>query len=134
MGYKIGNYFFFNSFFMADHKQFYRSEYKQLHSSGMAIHNIIGNVSIPYIQRVFKMAQVKLVWLICDIFGIPITLLGIAANLNNVKSTILFIIAAIYLMLRAYYYGVRQQQEAKAREIDNWHKEQDKLDRINKNK
>lgn len=80
------------------------------------------------------MAQVKWALILCDILGIPVTLLGIAANLNNVKSIILFIIAAIYLMLRAYYYAVRQQQEAKAREIDNWHKEQDKIDRMNKNK
>lgn len=108
--------------------------YKQSENNGLSIYTISRSLFVPYFKRLNRMAQIKWALILCDIFGIPVTLLGIASNMDNIKSTILFIIAAIYLMLRAYYYAIRQQQESKAREIDNWNKEQDKIDRINKTK
>lgn len=108
--------------------------YKHTENNGLPVHNIGFSVRHYNFKGIIQMAQIKWALILCDIFGIPVTMLGIAANMNNIKSTILFIIAAIYLMLRAYYYAIRQQQESRARDIDNWHKEQDKIDRINKNK
>lgn len=108
--------------------------YKQRESSGLFVRNLGLSLQLSNYKRFIRMAQIKWALVFCDMLGIPATLLGIAANMNNIKSTILFIIAAIYLMLRAWFYAIRQQQEAKAREIENWHKQQDKIDRINKNK
>lgn len=117
---------------MANNKHFYRGEYQQFQSGGLSVHNPIGNVSIHYVQRVFKMAQIKLIWLICDIFGIPLTVLGIVANIDNIKSVILAILAIAYLMGTGYYRFRRLAQEERAREIDLWHKEMDKKDRMKK--
>lgn len=119
---------------MANSKFDNETGYKHAKDRGLFISNPVFDLRISNLKRIGKMAQIKWALIFCDIFGIPVTLLGIAANMNNVKSTILFIISAIYLMLRAYYYAIRQQQEAKSREIENWFKEQDKNDRIKKNK
>ena len=78
------------------------------------------------------MAQVKMIWLICDIFGIPFTVLGILANIDNIKSAILAVLAIAYLMGTGYYRFRRLDQEERAREIDLWHKEQDKLEKQKK--
>lgn len=117
---------------MANNKHFYRGEYQQLKSSGLSVRNPIGNVSIHYVQRVFKMAQIKLVWLICDIFGIPLTLLGIVANFGTIKGAILFILSTIYLMGFGYYKLRRMKQNERDKELDLWNKEQDKIERIRK--
>lgn len=127
-------YFFTSSFFMADNKFNDWLEYQQRSGGGVAFHTTGVRLQLPSLKRITEMAQIKWALIICDWLGIPVTVLGIWANMTNVKSTILFIIASAYLMLRAYYYAIRQQQEARARDIDNWHKEQDKEDRINKNK
>lgn len=78
------------------------------------------------------MAQVKMIWLICDIFGIPLTLLGIVANIDNIKSAILAILAIAYLMGTGYYRFRRLAQAERDRELDLWHKEMDKQERIRK--
>lgn len=119
---------------MADHKQFYRAEHKQLNSSRDFIYIPVFRLQLPNYKRIFKMAQVKLVWLICDMFGIPLTILGIIANLDNIKSAIIAILAIAYLMVSAYYRFRRMAQNDREKELDLWHKEQDKIDRINKNK
>lgn len=80
------------------------------------------------------MAQVKWALILCDMLGIPATVLGIWANVDNIKSTILAILAIAYLMGTGYYRFRKMAQDEKSREIDLWHKEQDKQDRINKNK
>jgi hypothetical protein len=51
-----------------------------------------------------RMAQIKLGLWICDILGISSTVLGFLTNIDNIKSAILFILGAIYLSARAYFY------------------------------
>lgn len=75
---------------------------------------------------------VKIGWLIVDWLGIPLSLLGIYLNLDNVKSAIIAILAIIYLMLRTYFYFVQKKQAVQEKDIDIWHKEQDKIERQNK--
>lgn len=105
-------------------------EYKQREGSGMAFYSAVIDMQLPYYKRVIQMAQIKWALLICDILGIPTTILGIAANLNNVRSTILFFVALLYLMCRTYFYVVKQKQSVREKDIELWHKEQDKQDRI----
>jgi hypothetical protein len=78
------------------------------------------------------MANAKLVWMLMDFLGIPLTLLGIIANLDNVKSAILAILGIIYLMVRIYFYVIQKQQAVREKEYELWNKEQDKIDRIQK--
>lgn len=80
------------------------------------------------------MAHAKLMWLIADIIGIPMTILGFILNIDNVKSAFIAIIVIIYLMIRLYYYVVQKKQavrqkeiELKSQEIDLWFREQEKI-------
>lgn len=79
------------------------------------------------------MAQIK-GWLLGDMFGLPVWLLGIIQNIDNVRSAVLFIVGLTYVMCRLYYFVIQRKQSVREKELDLWHKEQDKQDRINQNK
>lgn len=78
------------------------------------------------------MAQIKAFWLFVDLLGWPSVMLGIVANIDNGKSIVLSIMAAMYLMLRMYFFYIQKQQTVREKELELWHKEQDKQERINK--
>lgn len=89
---------------------------------------------VIYLSEKKTMAQVKLVWILIDFLGIPLTLLGFIFNLDNVKSAIIAVLAIIYLMFRMYYYVIQKKQsirekdiELQSKTIDLWHKEQEKI-------
>ncbi len=117
---------------MANNQQFYRGEHKQRSGSGLDFHSAGISMQFFDFKRVNKMAQVKMIWLICDIFGIPITLLGIAANIDNVKSAIIAILAIAYLMVRGYFYYLKSDQAVREKELEIWHKQIDKEERLKK--
>jgi hypothetical protein len=114
---------------MANNQQFYRSEHKQREGSGMAIHNtVVHNVLNPTKRR-DRMAQAKIVWFVLDFLGIPITILGIIANMDNIKSVILAILGISYLAVRMYFYVIKSQQAIREKELELWHKEMNKIER-----
>lgn len=81
------------------------------------------------------MAEIK--WtlsLIANIIGVPLYIGGILSNLDNVKSSILFLIALIFGMAKTYFYIVQKRQAVRDKEIDIWHKQQDQQERKNKTK
>lgn len=118
---------------MADHKHNNRMEHKQYPDSGMALYNNSNDMQLLNVKRVDKMAQIKLMWLLCDFFGIPITLMGIIANIDNIKSIVLAILSVCYLLIRGYYYIKKEQQKLKEKDLDLWNKEEDKKERMRKN-
>jgi hypothetical protein len=134
----VGNHardHFFNcSVFMASHKFSSKFGYQQRESSGLPVYHPGYDMQLPFFKRVIKMAQIKWTLIICDILGIPATFLGIVSNIDNIRSIILFILALTYIMFRLYYYAIQKQQAVREKEIDLWHKEQDKQERINKTK
>ncbi len=75
------------------------------------------------------MGYAKVMWLLGDVLGIPLTILGIIANLDNVKSLVLFVLLVGYLTTRWYYYAKKQDQEARKRELELWHMEMNKKER-----
>ena len=93
-----------------------------------SVHNIVSNLRLPYNQRNNKMAA-KIGWIIIDWLGIPLSLLGIYLNLDNVKSAIIAILAIIYLMLRTWFYFIKNNQAVREKEYDLWHRELDKIER-----
>ena len=117
---------------MANNNWNNRLEYKRQPIGRVAFYNAGVSMQLSDLKRITKMAQIKLLWLICDIIGIPVTLLGIVANLDNIKSAILAILGIAYLMIRAYYYVIKSNQSVREKELDLWHLEQDKKDRMNK--
>lgn len=119
---------------MANNKFNHKLQYQQRESSGLPIYYPGFDMQLPFFKRVIKMAQIKWTLILCDMLGIPATLLGIVANLDNVRSVILFILALTYVMFRLYYYAVQKKQAVREKELELWHKEQDKIERINKSK
>lgn len=70
------------------------------------------------------MAQVKLMWIIADILGIPIYLMGILQNIDNGRAIILSILGAMYIILRMYHFNVEKNLRKREKEIDLWYKEE----------
>jgi hypothetical protein len=52
------------------------------------------------------------------ILGIPITLLGIVENYGTLKADALFLLSAIILSARIYYYIVEKNQKRKKTEME----------------
>lgn len=128
-------YCFFNSsFYMADNKFDNWLEYQQRSSDRMAFYNTGIRLQLSSLKRIMEMAQIKWALILADLLGIPFYLLGIAENFGNIRSAILFIVGLTYIMFRMYFYVVQRRQAIRDKDIDLWHKEQDKEDRINKNK
>lgn len=119
---------------MANNQFNNRMEYQQRESSGVSFHNAGFGLQLIDFKRSIKMAQAKMIWIICDILGIPITILGIVANIDNIKSAILAVLGIAYLMLRGYFYFVQKTQSVREKELDLWHKQMDKLERMDKMK
>jgi predicted membrane channel-forming protein YqfA (hemolysin III family) len=107
-------------------------EHQQREGGGLAVHSSGIDMQLYDFKRLHKMAQIKLMWLVCDILGVPVTILGIIANMDNIKSLILFLLGIIYLCARGYYFIKQKEQEVKKTDIDIWHAEQDKQERMNK--
>lgn len=117
---------------MADNKHLYRGEHKQREGRGVAIHHTgVSNV-LNNTKRSSRMAQAKIVWLILDFLGIPITILGILTNMDNVKSAILAILGISYVMCRMYFYVVKSKQSVREKELELWDKEMNKFEREQK--
>lgn len=107
-------YFFNHSFYMADNKFNNWVEHQQRSSSRMAFYYPGIDMQLPYFKRVFKMATVKWALIVMDILGIPTWVLGV--------------------MARLYFFVVDKRISIREKEIELWHLEQDKQDRINKSK
>ncbi len=74
--------------------------------------------------------------ILADILGISSVLFGWISNFDNVKSTVLFIVAISYLMVRLFFFAKRQmnlsykeKQEAIMRDIDIQRKHQEKREK-----
>lgn len=127
---------FFNpAVYMANSEFRLKSGYKQRKSNRLSIHHTGNALQLPGFKRYMDMAEIK--WtlsLIANIIGVPLYIGGILSNLDNVKSSILFLIALIFGMAKTYFYIVQKRQAVRDKEIDIWHKQQDQQERKNKTK
>lgn len=114
---------------MANNQFDNRVEHQQREGSGMVIHSSGVDMQLYDFKRLHKMAQIKLMWLLCDFLGIPVTILGIIANIDNIKSAILAVLGVAYLCVRGYYYIKQKDQALREKELELWHKQQDKEER-----
>lgn len=87
---------------------------------------------LEVIRKTIKMHYTKAGWLIADIIGIPTSLYGFLQNIDNIKSTLIAILAISYLALRIYVYWRRSDIEIRKEEIELWEKELNKQERIEK--
>lgn len=80
------------------------------------------------------MAQIKWALILCDMLGIPVFLLGVVKDFGSFNSTVLLMISLFYAIPRCYFDIIARRQRTREKNLELWHKEQDKIDRINKNK
>jgi hypothetical protein len=106
--------------------------HKQRPNSRMAFYSTGIDMQLYDVKRNHKMAQIKLMWLLCDFLGIPVTILGIFSNIDNIKSAILAVLGIAYLCVRGYYFIKQKDQAVREKEIELWHLERDKIERIQK--
>lgn len=78
-----------------------------------------------------RMAEAKIVWvLLANLIGIPFYVYAFVANFDSIKSTVLFILAVLGLMVRGYFFIVQKRQAIREKEYELWDKEQTKRDKI----
>ncbi len=78
------------------------------------------------------MAQVKLLWILGDLIGIPISVWGFILNIDNVKSAVIALLAIIYIMCRIYFYVIQKKQAVRKEELEIWQRQMDKYERQQK--
>ena len=78
------------------------------------------------------MAHTKMLWFICDIIGIPFSIYGFIINIDNIKSSVIALLVICYLLVRLYFYVVQKKQAVREKELELWHKQIDKEERIRK--
>lgn len=134
MGNFSNSYLRINQGSMGDIHYFNRGKRESYGCGENAVYPVDFGLRVPHFKRVIKMAQVKWAIILADIFGIPISLLGIVANMDNIKSAIIAILAIAYLCCRMFYYVVQKKQAIRDKEYDLWNREQDKIERMEKRK
>lgn len=99
--------------------------------------NTYRNYYLPRLRSVLKnaeMAELKLGWIILNMIGIPVYVLGIVNNLDNWKSGILFLMGLLYsltLLMRSYETW-RTKKISNDRELFHLENEKNKKQRITK--
>lgn len=82
------------------------------------------------LNQPLKMGYAKAMIWIADAIGIPIWILGIVHNIDNIKAFILFLLGVVYGVFRIYYYRIIQEQKIKEKEYDLWEREFNKQEKI----
>lgn len=78
------------------------------------------------------MAYAKYMWILLDFIGLPTAVYGFILNMDNVKSSVIGLLAIIYLMCRIYFYVVEKKQAVRKKEFELWNLLMDKMDRLKK--
>ena len=64
-----------------------------------------------------EMAHSKMLAILLNFVGVPLYIYAYIVNMDNIKSTILFIVALIITMLRTFFWIIRVQQNNRMKEI-----------------
>lgn len=73
------------------------------------------------------MEAAKIGWfLLSYMVGVPLYIYAFIRNIESVKSTVLFILAVIFLLVRMYYYVKKNNQALREKEYDLWEREENK--------
>ncbi len=93
-------------------------EHKQHESGGRIIYSTGITFMPTLLQRVFKMAETKLAAIILNLLGIPLCFIAFIRNIDNVKSSIIFLLALTFLLVRLYFFVVWAKQKTRKNELE----------------
>ncbi len=89
---------------------------------------------VIYIGEKKTMASAKLIWFLANTIGIPLTVLGFIINIDNIKSSLIFLVVLGFWLTKWYFTWKEKKQSLREKEIDIrdkeialWWKEQEKL-------
>ncbi len=69
-------------------------------------------------QDINRMTTAKILMTLFGWFGIPLYIYAYIVNLDNTKSSILFIVALCITLIRVYYWVVRTKQNGRLKELE----------------
>jgi len=95
---------------------------------------MISALSLHNSKILTKMATLKAGWMLAYLIGVPMWTYAFIENLNSWKSGALFIMMMIYWMGMIWFSFRKKRQLEREKELELWHKEQDKIERMNKKK
>jgi hypothetical protein len=102
---------------MGNNELFYRGNGEQRNSGSSSFYTANSSMSV-LVHKGLKMAESKALMLILSILWPPIYIFAWLSNLDNIKSTILFIVALIMGMIRFYFWIIRTRQNNRLKELD----------------
>ena len=71
-----------------------------------------------YVHQRNKMAESKIALFILNMLLPPMYIYAFIVNIDNIKSTILFILALIFSCVRFYFYVIKEKQMTRKRDME----------------
>lgn len=122
--------FFRNTFFMGHHKLHQRHFSNKFNISSIPVHGINNPIVLGLYKRMAKMAEVKMLVMLSNIIGIPLSVYTMFINFHTWKSDVLFVLTGLYLVAKFYFYVRKSIQEEKSRSLKLRKEEHDILEEI----
>jgi len=107
-----------NSVFMGSGSKNIRSGHQQHHSGGPALLPVFNNYCIDIIQRSVPMGEAKIILWILTGVGLPAYVWAIFLNINNYKADILFFIGGSFVLIRIFFFILRQLHLYEMRKLE----------------
>lgn len=109
---------------MGNNELFYRDNDEQRNGSSYRFHSSHRNMSV-LVHKGLKMAESKALILLFNILWPPLYFIAWFSNLDNIKSTILFIVALVMGMVRFYFWVIRTKQNNRLKELEIMEREKE---------
>lgn len=103
--------------------------HKQQQGDRLAVPGVSFDLGHSDDKRNKRMAEAKIILFLANWIGYPLYIFAFIANLDNVKSAILFICAVLFFMVRTYFYIIKSKQQVREKEFDLKEKELNVMER-----
>lgn len=118
-----------NQAIMGDHSKNNFGRFQQERSNRLAFRGVPLDLDDSDANRNKRMAETKIILFLANWIGYPLYIFAFISNLDNVKSTILFICAVLFFMVRTYFYIIKSKQQVREKEFDLKEKELNAMER-----
>lgn len=112
---------------MGNNKLLYGDNGKQRTTGSGSVYGSGSNLHIPVHKGLKKMAESKALIFILNLLWPPLYIFAWVSNLDNIKSTILFIVALIMGAVRFYFWVISAMQNRRLKDLDIKEREKEVL-------
>lgn len=110
---------------MGNNKLLYRHNSQQQRSDSDPVFLFDNLLPVFVPKGLIRMAESKALIFILNMLWPPLFVFAFLANIDNIKSTILFIVALSMGMIRFYFWVIRATQNKKLKDLDIKEREQE---------